>query len=230
VQSAPLGLLNAREQMHAAMTAAVDGTLQGRAADVAVDTVLDAQQLAVIAASKFGATSGLPFSTLRDRDPLPGTERIGESIRAVAPHVPLLLTYTRDDGRPFVAFNPRGQRLARQGALGRVLLRRLGRAVTARVFGSPASALARTWRDAGGQAQVYRIDWSPEGAPFGAAHCIELPLLFGSTRAWQDAPMLGRQRDAHSTDGARALRRAWADFAHAGRYPTADAPAWLQAR
>jgi para-nitrobenzyl esterase len=150
-------------------------------------------------------------------------------MRRVAPRVPLLLTHTRDDARPFLLLPPQGRRLHRLGSAGRLLGVLLGRAGTARFLGRPARRLAEQWRAAGGQARVYRLDWSPRDAPFGAAHCIDLPLLFGYDEAWRDAPMLGTAASSHSGADGQALRRAWTAFAVRGEYPVTSAAGGLTA-
>jgi para-nitrobenzyl esterase len=38
--------------------------------------------------------------------------------------------------------------------------------------------------------RTYQFDWRPQGSPFGACHCLELPFVFGNPDAWQTAPML----------------------------------------
>jgi para-nitrobenzyl esterase len=85
--------------------------------------------------------------------------------------------------------------------------------MTRRAFSAPARRLAKTWRGSGGRVATYRVDWSPPGAPLGACHCIELPLLFDGAE-WGDAPMLGGGPIDDRLAGA--MRRNWSGFAHHG--------------
>ncbi|MFF9803325.1 carboxylesterase family protein [Streptomyces rochei] len=81
-----------------------------------------------------------------------------------------------------------------------------------------AKTSARVW--------TYQIDYSASDSPFGAAHCIELPFLFGTDADWAGAPMLaGAHPDDLDTLGRR-LRTAWLDFIRTGT-PTTDTP-WPQ--
>lgn len=73
----------------------------------------------------------------------------------------------------------------------------------------------------------YRFDWRPEGSPFGATHCLELPLLLGDEAAWRGSPMLGTTPWSTVDRMGRQLRAAWAGFARTGRIDrdlTADVP------
>lgn len=79
----------------------------------------------------------------------------------------------------------------------------------------PAEALAAQWNDLGGRAASYRFEWSPDDAPLGACHCLELPFLFGSPEAWADAAMLGNERRIDPTL-ADEMRTVWTQFAHHG--------------
>ncbi|RII89784.1 carboxylesterase/lipase family protein, partial [Clavibacter californiensis] len=82
-----------------------------------------------------------------------------------------------------------------------------------------ARRFARRHARAGGTAHRYVIRWSAPGSPFGAAHTVDLPLLFGDAEAWRGAGLLagadweGIQRDA------RRVRQVWGDFAR-GRIPS----------
>ncbi|MGH3722641.1 MAG: carboxylesterase family protein [Mycobacterium sp.] len=62
----------------------------------------------------------------------------------------------------------------------------------------------------------YRIDWRPMGSPFGATHCVELPLLLGDRESWNMAPLLGDTPWDEVDRFGRAVRAAWASFARDG--------------
>jgi para-nitrobenzyl esterase len=68
---------------------------------------------------------------------------------------------------------------------------------------------------------TYRLDWAPRRSSFGACHCLELPLIFGTESAWADAPMLTGPIDDARDALARFMRATWLSFAEDGR-PCAD--------
>jgi para-nitrobenzyl esterase len=203
MQSAPLGVRDGRDAMTAAMRSAANAVTTGQ--------VVDAQTAAVAAAAPFGLIGSLPFGPIMGSDPLPHASHAYDRLADAARRIELLAGYTRNDGAPFVAMNPRVARLKPLGPVGAVIERTASAALTRRVFGKPARRLAEAWRGNGGRSATYRVDWSP--ARMRACHCIELPLLFDAP-AWVDAPMLGGAPvDEHLAD---TMRRNWTGFAHDG--------------
>ncbi|CDO09895.1 para-nitrobenzyl esterase [Mycolicibacterium cosmeticum] len=217
LHSAPLGLRGDRSELTAAMRDAAMTSLGGvpaREADVA--QLLDAQIAAARAAQRFGRLGLMPFAPLVGMAPLPSAEEIPARIADAASRVDVLVGYTRADGRPFVAMDPRGHRLQRLGPPGTLLAAAIGRNLTKRLFGGPAIEFADTWARAGGRSATFRVDWAPPRAPLGACHCIELPLLLGSPEAWADAPMLGPDPHPINATVGRRMRALWSAFARDG--------------
>lgn len=203
MQSAPLGVREGRDAMTAAMRSAAESYSPAE--------LMDAQIAAAVAAGRFGLVGGMPFGPIMGLDPLRAASETDDRLADAARRIELLVGYTRNDGAPFVAMDPRFTRLKRLGPLGRTVERAAAAAMTRRAFGKPALRLAELWRKHGGRSATYRVDWAP--APLGACHCIELPLLFDSA-AWADAPMLGG--DAVDDRLAGTMRRNWTGFAHHG--------------
>jgi para-nitrobenzyl esterase len=217
LQSAPLGVRSGREKMTAAMAQAVTTSLNGVSpGDASVEQLLDAQAAAVTAAQRFGSVGGFPFAPIAGLAPLPAATETNRRLAAASRRVEILVGYARDDANAFVGIDPRVRRLRRLGIIGSAITRLTVKTMTRRIFGGPALALAQFWRTSGGKAATFRVDWAPPGAPFGACHCIELPLLFGSSETWADAPMLGRATHPIDDDLARKVRGYWAGFAYKG--------------
>jgi para-nitrobenzyl esterase len=205
MQSAPLGVRDGRDAMTAAMRSAATATTTGE--------LLDTQTAAAAAAARFGLVGGLPFGPIMGLDPLPASSDADDRLADAARRIELLVGYTRNDGMPFVAVDPRIARLKRLGPLGTAVEWAAAASLTRRVFSRPARQLAEAWRKYGGRAATFRVDWSPPHAPLGACHCIELPLLFDGP-TWADAPMLGGDPIDHRL--AETMRRTWSGFAHYG--------------
>jgi para-nitrobenzyl esterase len=203
MQSAPIGIRHGRDAMTAAMRSAANAITTGE--------LLDTQTAAAAAAAPFGLIGSMPFGPIMGSDPLPTAADAEHRLADAARRIELLIGYTRNDGAPFVAMNPRAARLKRFGRVGAAVQRIAAAAVTRRVFGRPARQLADAWRRYGGRSATFRVDWSP--ARMRACHCIELPLLFDAP-AWSDAPMLGGGPIDDRL--AETVRRNWAGFAHNG--------------
>lgn len=217
IQSAPLDLRFGRDAMTAAMRTAAAESLGSVDASVAsVDQLQRAQTAAIAAAQGFGITGGLAYGPILGVYPLPDAGAVDARMARVARTVELFVGCTKLDAAPFVEISPTAARLGRLGPLAGVSKRIASATLTRRVFSAPAERLARRWRDLGGSAATYRVDWSPPGAPLGACHCIELPLLLGAPGAWAGAPMFGPQPDPVNHELGRRMRGLWSRFAYDG--------------
>ncbi|OHU30968.1 hypothetical protein BKG76_04510 [Mycobacteroides franklinii] len=84
------------------------------------------------------------------------------------------------------------------------------------IFGRHMRRFRERLAATGSRVFSYQIDWRPMGSPFGATHCIELPLLLGGRESWSLAPMLGDTPWDEVERFGRAVRAAWASFARDG--------------
>ncbi|MEU3712617.1 carboxylesterase family protein [Streptomyces catenulae] len=96
------------------------------------------------------------------------------------------------------------------------LSRAAARAAEGPTFAAPVAEFGAWATSAGARVTTYRLDWEPAGSPFGAVHCLELPLLLGDGAAWRDAPMLGDVPWSDVDEFGRVLRGEWAAFARTG--------------
>lgn len=153
---------------------------------------------------------------------------------------PLLIGSTRDEMTAFHGLDPRIQALTAEGVLD-ILTRQLG-AQAQQVYrryaadlpqDTPAQLLTAVQTDgmfrdgaleiagyhaAGGNATyVYQFDHGPAEDPhrLGAAHCSELPFLFGTFDSYPDSPMLGTPGAAERELG-HAFGTAVAEFVTTG--------------
>jgi para-nitrobenzyl esterase len=128
--------------------------------------------------------------------------------------------WTRDDGSPFAAM-----RLAADQLSG-LLENPATTGMTNGTFAAPTRAFREILQQRGDRIALYEINWRPHGSPYGACHCIELPLLFGQAGDWERAAMLGDTPKEQVLRFGREMRAAWADFAKTGVTPSQTA--WLQ--
>ncbi|PPF63611.1 carboxylesterase [Clavibacter michiganensis] len=215
VQSAPLGIARGRRRMNAAMARAT----RGLTARMPVADVVARQAEAERAATPFGLIGAMPFGTQYGQAPLPAGSRLEAAWARAAPGIDLLIGNTAEEARLFLPGIPWLARLTRLSVVGPLVRRAAVAAVTGIVYGRPGRRFARRHARAGGTAHRYAIRWAAPGSPFGAAHTVDLPLLFGDEEAWRGAGLLagapweGIQRDA------RRVRQVWGDFAR-GEIPT----------
>jgi para-nitrobenzyl esterase len=209
---------------------------------VPVDALLAATGKVAQARARFAETNP-PFMPTT---PEPITqEALFAGIAQGAAGKQVLIGATHDEIHAFFASNPAmanpdwtasAQRFAalakRPDAMERYKARRpggtlmdwLADVVSDHTFLWPTMRLASALADAGVATQAFQFDWAPQGSPFRACHCIELPFVFGTFAAWPDAGML-KGGDAAEMDGlSAAMRAAWIAFARTGDAATPALP------
>ncbi len=215
IQSAPLGISRGRARMAAAMAEAA-ATVDAR---TPIAEVLDAQARVTTAGGGFGLRSAMAFGTKYGFEPLPAEDVVESAWGEVAPRIAVLVGSTAQETRLFIPEVPAVARLASVPAVGPAATSALSWTLTRRVYGADARRFARRHRAAGGAAQRYVISFAAPGNRFGAAHAVEVPLLFGDRATWEGLTLLeGVSWDVMAAAGV-ALRRLWAGFAH-GEMPS----------
>lgn len=209
VQSAPLGIARGRRAMNAAMLAAArDVTAQTPAAEVV------AQQSRVAGAAKgSGLRAAMPFGSQYGHAPLPAEDDVDAAWDATAPDVDVLVGHTSEEARLFVREVPAVRRAVALPVVGRLVQRGLVAALTAAVYGRSSRRFARRHARAGGRAHHYVLSWAAPGNPWGAAHTVDLPLLFGDEKAWARAELVEGATWEQIQSAGREVRAVWGAFA-----------------
>lgn len=221
LQSPPLGITRGRAAMNAAMAAAAESVT---AATPAAE-VVDRQAGVAARAASFGLMGGMPFGTQYGHHPLPAEEDVEAAWDRVAPHIDVLIGHTAEEARFFLPARPGLHRLTRVPLAGPVLRRVVVRHQTEAIYGRAVRRFAARYARAGGTAHRYVLTWAPPGSPFGSAHTVDLPLLFGDEATWAGTGLLGGAAWEDVQAAGRRLRQLWADFArgeqlgNAGRVP-----------
>ncbi|MCC6719589.1 MAG: carboxylesterase/lipase family protein [Acetobacteraceae bacterium] len=201
---------------------------------VPAETLVAATGTVARANARFAETNP-PFMPTTP-EPLAQAELFAAIVRG-ARGLPVLIGATHDEVHAFFASNPamaepdwtasakRFAELARRAdAMERYRARRPGGSLmdwladlsSDHTFLWPSMRLAEALAEAGVPVQAYQFDWAPQGSPFRACHCIELPFVFGNFAQWPDAGML-QGGEAAEMDGLSAnIRAAWTAFARTG--------------
>ncbi len=211
IQSAPPRSPD-RQRIADAMAAA---TTELRA-DTPLPEVLQAQAVAQRAAAGFGLAASMPFGVQYGQDPLPSWEACWSTWARNASAIDLLIGCTIDEARFFLPTIPTLDRLTRLPLIGPALRWVVSRSLTRTLYGSPARQFARAHATAGGHGYTYRLEWPGRNGPHGAAHTVDLALLFSTPEEWLSGELL-RGIDPEDLRSAGAtLRQLWADFARTG--------------
>ncbi|KRE81872.1 carboxylesterase family protein [Arthrobacter sp. Soil763] len=209
IQSAPLGITRGREKMSRAMGAAAEAVTE----DTPAMEVVDAEERVSQAARKFGLIAAMPFGIQYGHAPLPPESGIDDAWDATAPGIEVLIGHTSEEARMFLPRNRVLSRVAAVPVLGPAVVSAVSRAVTEAVYGRAARQFARRHVKAGGRAHSYVLSWAAPGNRYGAAHTVDLPLLFGDERTWAGAGLLDGASWEDINVPGKALRALWARFA-----------------
>lgn len=209
IQSAPLGIRSGRAPMSRAMFEACAELT----AATPLPELLERQSRVTTIGSGFGLPGMMPFGCQYGLEPLPAEERVPAAWEANAPRITVLVGHTSEEARLFLPAIPALARAAAIPVIGPLIRRIAVSALTGRVYGAPSRALARRHAAAGGAAHHYVIPWAVPGNPFGAAHTIDLPLLFGDREAWASATLLTGVEPAALDTAGRGVRAIWGAFA-----------------
>lgn len=210
IQSAPLGISRGRHKMSTAMGIAAEAVTEDTPA---MDVVAVEGRVSQVA-RRFGLMAAMPFGTQYGHSPLPAESEIEDAWNRAAPEIEVLIGHTSEEARLFLPRTPVLGRLVKVPVLGTAVVKAISWAVTETVYGRSARKFARRHARAGGKAYSYVLSWRAPGNFYGAAHTVDLPLLFGDKRTWEGAGLIaGAAWDELHSQG-RALRSVWARFAH----------------
>ena len=212
LQSGPIGIAPSKESNALKMAEFFLGGLADEknpkttaqmARDATVQSVLKEQNAAIQALGLSLTEPGrppVPFGLVSDGIQLPLHDHYWHYLAKASARLPVMAGWTHDE---MGAFNPIEQASTASSANAHV---------AAQVFEAPTVKWAQGARSAGKAAFVYSFDWAPANSPFGACHCIELPFVFGTTRAFSSAPMLGSTPSGMLDKLSIQVRSAWLAF------------------
>lgn len=208
LQSAPFGIRWNRSAMVSGM---FDHTA-GFDAHTSLRDMLATQQKLIVDGPRHGLTGAMPFGVQYGMEPLPAESDVEEAWAATASDIDLLVGCNRDEIEFFVPGVPIAETASHFPVLGRPIRRVVTSAITRKVYSAPTADFARKHAAAGGNVVDYRLHWHAPGNPLGAAHCIELPLLFGIEEQWEGAQLLQGATWEQVEEAGRVLRDIWGRF------------------
>lgn len=87
----------------------------------------------------------------------------------------------------------------------------------------PSMSFAHAVAGSGGRVFVYQFDWASPQPQLGACHCLELPFVFGTLAAFENAPLLQGADVSITGMLSREMMRRWVQFIKTG---DPGFPAW----
>ncbi|MCA0378585.1 MAG: carboxylesterase family protein [Actinobacteria bacterium] len=208
IQSAPLGIFTGRDRLNAALDAGFGEFPE----DASIDDLLAVGDRAQQLGLRFGLRGQMPFSPRLGEAPLPAEHDVAAAWRDSASQVELLIGHTRNETAFFVPSIPWLARLAGVRLIGPIIEAAFVAATTAKLYGRGTRRFAEAHRQSGGRALRYLFTWSAPKNHFGAAHSIDLGLLFGQVRSTSHAPLFKGASQQQYDDTGAVLRSLWGAF------------------
>ncbi|MEU3656989.1 carboxylesterase family protein [Streptomyces sp. NPDC032161] len=226
LQSAPLGLGFATQREAERVGELFLQQLGTDPFRATVAEILAAQgRAARLSAGRLGLNSAPPFLPVADAGPLPDPETWRTSVLDRARGgLDIVLGTTRDEMKAFFGHHPVFHKVRSVPLAGGPVADGAERLIRRKVFDAPTRSLADLLAGAGARVYRYQVHRFPVGGPFGACHCIELPLLFGQAEdgddgvgaAWRGAPMLSGVPPRTLASAGTRMRALWSEFVRSG--------------
>ncbi|BBX35227.1 putative carboxyesterase [Mycolicibacterium mageritense DSM 44476 = CIP 104973] len=217
IQSAPLGIAFHSPGEAQRVADVFRGVLGADPREATDAEILDAQARAARRlAGRLGLNSAPPLRPVGGITPLPDEPEWKKTVIERAADLRVLIGTTVDEMAAFYGPHPFFSALRRVPVIGKPLAVIVQKAVQAKAFDKPTDQLADLLADAGAGVYRYRVGSLHPANPFGACHCIELPLLFGDGEAWKNAPMVSPLTAGEITTIGVRTREHWGQFVRTG--------------
>jgi para-nitrobenzyl esterase len=216
--------------------------LLARLRSLSVTELLDAQVKTMIELAAMGKGDLRPPFLPTELAPhdFPGAKLLARAAtNAAARGIEIMIGWTRDEANLFFAGNPlipamdedqltalavtlcgdaaptmiASSRQNRPGASpGQIFLD----LVTETAIARPCLEMAARVAQGGGRAFVYRFDWHSPLPGLAACHCLEIPFMLGTWRAWGSANLMAGADEVAVERLSADMMRRWAGFAADG--------------
>ncbi|SHE51629.1 carboxylesterase family protein [Chryseobacterium sp. OV279] len=226
IQSAPLGLRHNRQKMSAEFLKRTEFL------KVETDVLKMAEEYRkhVPAVIKYGLKAAMPFGTQYGFPPLCQENEAVEKWKSNAGKYDVLIGLNDNETAFYLKTSDALNKYFGKG-FGLIILDKAVRKTTEFIYGKPAEEFAENYAKAGGNVYLFRIHSESEHNHIGAAHCIDLPLVFGNEEAWKSAELLKNIPWKYIHENGKKLRAIWAEFARTGTISdTSERPEILRIR
>lgn len=226
IQSAPLGLRHSRQKMSAEFLKRTEFLKD----ETDVLKMAEEYRKHVPAVIKYGLKAAMPFGTQYGFPPLCQENEAVEKWKSNAGKYDVLIGLNDNETAFYLKTSDALNKYFGKG-FGLSILDKAVRKTTEFIYGKPAEEFAENYAKAGGNVYLFTIHSESEHNHIGAAHCIDLPLVFGNEEAWKSAELLKDIPWAYIHENGKKLRAIWAEFARTGTISdTTERPEILRIR
>ncbi|CAA7197136.1 carboxylesterase family protein [Chryseobacterium potabilaquae] len=162
---------------------------------------------------KYGLKASMPFCLQYDYPPLCREEESLEKWKKNAKKFDVLIGLNNDETAFYI-------KTAQEGLytyLSETILNTIVRTTTNFIYEKPANIFAKNYADGGGNIYFFKIHSKVSKNSIGAAHCIDLPLIFSNESAWKSSELLKDISWDYVYENGKKIRSLWAEFARTGK-------------
>ena len=219
IQSAPLGLRKNRQKMSQEFLQKIDFNKN----EMDVIKMVAEYKKFIPSIMKFGLKAAMPFGLQYGFPPLCEESNVEKKWRKNASKVEVLIGLNDDETAFYLRSSDSLKKYLSNG-LGKKILDTTIRITTEKIYGKPSLEFAENYAKGGGNITLFRIFSKHENNKIGASHCIDLPLLFGNEKTWQNAGLLKGIPWEYINENGKKIRKLWAEFAKTGNITEQDQP------
>ncbi|WP_292009480.1 carboxylesterase family protein [Chryseobacterium sp.] len=224
IHSAPLGLRHNRQKMSEEFFRKTEKLKD----EIDVMKMMEDYKHFVPSMIKYGLKAAMPFGLQYGFPPLCNENEAVDKWIENAKKYDVLIGMNDDETAFYLRTSEAMNKYLGKG-WGQKILNRTIRLTTENIYGKPARIFAETYAKAGGNIYLFRLHSTIKNNYIGAAHCVDLPLIFGNESAWKKAGLLKDIPWEYVHDNGKKLRARWADFARTGNIPDdSDIPEMLE--
>lgn len=217
IQSAPLGLRHKRQKMSAEFLRKTESLKN----DPDIYKMMDEYGKYVPSVIKYGLKAAMPFGTQYGFPPLCNENEAVEKWKSVAGKYDVLIGLNNDETAFYLKTSEALNKYFGKG-FGLKIMDKTVQKTTEFIYGKPAGQFAEDFARAGGNVYLFRIHSGLRDNQIGAAHCIDLPLIFGNALAWKPAELLKDVSWEYIHENGKKIRALWAEFARTGHISDAS--------
>lgn len=211
IQSAPLGLRHKRQKMSAEFLKKTESLKD----EPDIYKMMDEYGKYVPSVIKYGLKAAMPFGTQYGFPPLCTENETLEKWKSGAGKYDVLIGLNNDETAFYLKTSEALNKYFGKG-FGLKILDKTVQKTTEFIYGKPAEHFAEDFARAGGNVYLFRIHSKLQENQIGAAHCIDLPLIFGNESAWKPAELLKDVSWEYIHENGKKIRSLWAEFARTG--------------
>ncbi len=212
VQSAPFGLLFNKTQMINDMISEAKSLVRNASKDEILSKQLD-----VIAAAKgHGLKAGMPFGVQYGAYPFPEETDVYDVWKRRANSINILAGYTKSETALYIPQFPKAKKIFQMPILGRLFRIVFVNITTWLIYTKECKRFTKNCDTSTNNVYQYEISWGSKVNEYGAAHTVDIPLLFGRSTMWANRKIVQGIKAEEIEMKGKEVRKLWTDFAKKG--------------